>query len=72
MIGENLNKIRKLKGFTAQYMSDILNISLRSYHRYESNERQPSIEALIKIADCFDVSLDYLVGRNKKTEHCLD
>jgi len=65
MLGENLNKTRKLKGFTAQHMADILEIDIRLYRKYESNGCFPKIPTLIKIADYLDVSLDYLVGRNK-------
>lgn len=63
MFGEILNKTRKSKGITAQQMADYLNINLRSYRAYESNDRQPSFETLLKIADKLDVSTDYLLGR---------
>mgnify|MGYP002070628593 CR=1 FL=1 len=39
-------------------------LSLRSYQRYEYGERNPTSDILIKLADYFDVSLDYLVGRS--------
>ena len=64
LLGEHLNKIRKLKGFTAQNIADSLKISLSTYRKYESNDRLPPIPTLIKIADLFDVSLDYLTGRS--------
>lgn len=38
-------------------------IALRTYQYYERGEREPSASALIALADYFDVSLDYLVGR---------
>lgn len=38
-------------------------LSLRSYQRYEYGERNPTSDILIKLADYFDVSIDYLVGR---------
>jgi len=63
MIGETLNKTRKAKGLTAQKMADYLNINLRSYRAYESNDRQPSLQILIKIADKLEVTTDYLLGR---------
>lgn len=37
---------------------------MSSYQKYEQNERFPSYEILIKIADIFDVSLDYLLCRD--------
>ena len=39
-------------------------IALRTYQYYERGEREPSASALIALADYFDVSLDYLVGRS--------
>ena len=39
------------------------NITLRTYQRYETGEREPSSSTLIKLADYFNVSLDYLTGR---------
>lgn len=43
-------------------------LSLRSYQYYETNQREPSLSALIALADFFDVSLDYLVGRSDVPE----
>lgn len=39
-------------------------LSLRAYQRYEHGERNPTSDVLIALADYFDVSLDYLVGRS--------
>ena len=63
MIGEILNKTRKSRKLTAQQMADYLNINLRSYRAYESNDRRPSLQMLIKIADKLEVTTDYLLGR---------
>ncbi len=65
MFGERLNHIRKKRGFTAQNMADILSVSLRTYRHYESDHTFPSSETLVKIADTLDVSIDYLLGRDK-------
>ena len=43
-------------------MAKLLNITQPSYIRYENGTSEPSQENLIKIADLFDVSLDYLLG----------
>ena len=61
MIGDILNKTRKAQGITAQQMADYLNISLRSYRYYESNNRQPSLQILVKIAGKLNVTTDYLL-----------
>ncbi len=39
-------------------------LALRSYQYYEKAEREPTMSVLIALADYFDVSLDYLVGRS--------
>ena len=64
MFNKRLNEIRKSKGFTAQQMADSLNINLRSYRKYESGDRQPSLDMLIKIADKLNVYTDYLLERD--------
>lgn len=63
MFGEVLNKTRKLRGITAQRMADDLEINLRSYRAYESNDRQPSFDMLVKIANVLNVTTDYLLCR---------
>lgn len=62
--GERLNRVRKERGYTAQKMADMLCIGLRSYRAYESGDREPQFENLVKIADYLDVSIDYLLCRD--------
>jgi transcriptional regulator with XRE-family HTH domain len=63
--GHRLNRIRKEQHRTAQQMADMLNIGLRSYRAYESNDREPSFENLVKIADFLEVTTDYLLCRDE-------
>lgn len=63
--GERLNLTRKQRGVTAQCMADMLGIGLRSYRAYESNDREPHFENLVKIADYLNVSADYLLCRDE-------
>lgn len=65
MLGKRLNQTRKSKSITAQYMADKLCIALRTYRMYESNDRYPSLEILVGIADILEVSTDYLLGRTE-------
>lgn len=65
MFGKRLNSIRKQRGFTAQQMADSLTVSLRTYRNYESEHSYPSLEALVKISDILDVSIDFLLGRDQ-------
>ncbi len=41
-------------------------ITEKTYQNYELMTREPKIEILVRIADLFDVSLDYLTGRNEE------
>ena len=63
----NLRSIRLQKGMTQQMVADYLNYTVVAYSRYETGERMPSIDTLVSIADCFQVTLDYLVGRDADT-----
>ena len=45
-------------------MAEIFNITERGYQNYEIGKSTPNFNVLISLADFFDVSLDYLVGRS--------
>ncbi len=64
MFGKRLNKVRKTKGFTAQYMADYLSVTLRTYRNYESESSYPDFDKLVRIADLLDISTDWLLGRD--------
>ena len=54
---------RKLNKLTQRQIAEYLQIAQPSYIRYENGSSEPSLENLVKLADCFDVSVDYLLGR---------
>lgn len=58
-----LKEIRANSGKKQREAAECLGIQLRSYQAYEGGDREPDIDGLIALADFFDVSLDYLVGR---------
>lgn len=62
---EQLQKLRKLRNLTQEEMADILEVSLSSYQKYERDAIMPSYETLIKIADFYGVTTDYLLGREQ-------
>ena len=49
-------------------IGEILHISQRSYSHYESGSRNIPIEMLIRLADYYDTTIDYLVGRTDNKE----
>ena len=58
-----LRKLRKEKGISQLKLSMDLNMSQNSISRYETGERQADYETLIKFADYFNVSVDFLLER---------
>lgn len=60
---ERLIEQRKLNKVTQRQMADYLEMTQPSYIRYEKGTSEPNLENLVKIADYFDVSVDYLLGR---------
>lgn len=68
-----ITELRKQNNLTYKQMSDILGISAQSYSRYERGLRDFSIEQLIGIADYFNTSVDYLIGKtDTKKPHKLN
>ena len=60
---ERLRELRREKKVTQAKMADFLGIKLRSYQNYEGSSRRPDYEGLVALADYFDVTTDYLLGR---------
>lgn len=58
-----LKELRKEKRLTQLKVAMDLNLSQNTISRYETGEREASYNELIKIADYFNVSIDYLLGR---------
>ena len=58
-----LKELRKAKGISQLKLAMELNANQNTISRYETGEREPGINELIRIANYFDVSVDYLLGR---------
>ena len=61
-----LKELRKKKNISQLKLAMDLNMNQNTISRYENLEREADYETLIKFADYFDVSLDYLLGRTDK------
>ena len=61
-----LKELRKLRKISQLKLALDLNMNQNTISRYENLERQADYETLIKIADYFNVSIDYLLGRTDK------
>ena len=65
---ERLKELRISRNLTQKAIADSVGMAPVAYQRYEYGTREPAYEKLIALADYFDVSLDYLVGRSDDPE----
>lgn len=63
-IGEALKRFRKDFKLTQAQVAEKLGMLQQSYYKYEAGTNKPSAEFVIKLADAYDVSADYLLGRS--------
>ena len=60
---ERLRDLRDDKDLTQQYVADYLHINQRTYSSYENAQRMIPFQILSALADLYDTSVDYLIGR---------
>lgn len=63
-----LKELRNSKKLTQEQIANELNIKRSTYAKYETGENQPDHDTLQNLADFFNVSVDYLLGRTNKKE----
>ena len=63
MFNDILKQLRLQKGLTTDEVANVIGVSGSAYRNYERGERAPDFEKLLKIADIYGVSVDYLLGR---------
>lgn len=68
MIFENIRNLREDHDKKQQELADYLNIKQTTYSKYELGKINIPIEVFIKLADYYDVTIDYIVGRNTETK----
>ena len=61
---DRLKSLRLARNLTQKQVADATGMAQMAYQRYEYGTREPAFHNLIALADYFDVSLDYLVGRS--------
>lgn len=59
---KNLRKLRTSRGISQQQLADVIGTTQQSINKYENHSVEPDICALIKLADYFETSVDYLIG----------
>ena len=65
---QRIQDLRTVADMSQKQLSEILHISQRSYSHYETGSRNIPVEMLIRLANYYDISVDYLVGRTDKKE----
>ncbi|MHB9949470.1 transcriptional regulator [Clostridium botulinum] len=66
MFGERLKELREEKELTQEELGKLLSVSRQTVSGYEAEIIEPNINNLVRLADIFNVSLDYLLGRTKE------
>ncbi|MDU4787688.1 MAG: helix-turn-helix transcriptional regulator [Clostridium sp.] len=69
----NFKILRTEKGLRQEDIAKLLNVSRQAYSYWETGERNPDVEVLIALADYYNVTIDYLVGRSQiKTNYAIN
>ena len=63
-----LKELRKARRITQLKLAMDLNLTQNTVRRYETGEREPGIAELVRIADYFHISVDYLLERTDNPE----
>ncbi len=61
---ESLRRFRRDFNLTQKAVADAVGMKESAYQRYEQGRREPAYKQLISLADAYNISLDYLVGRS--------
>lgn len=62
MLSQNINKLRLANGWSQVQLAKKLNVTKQTVSNWENDNIQPSIEMLVRLAEVFNVSTDYLLG----------
>ena len=62
-LAERLFALRKAQKWTRKTVAEKIGTAERTYQRYENAEREPTASVLMALADLYNTSIDYLVGR---------
>lgn len=65
-LSERLLALRQERDLSQKNLVKEMGLALNTYVRYERGERVPDADVLVRIADFYGVTLDYLVGRSEE------
>ena len=63
-LGESFRRFRSMLKLNQKQMAESVNIPLKSYQAYEYDKSLPSVKVIMRMADAYNVSADYLLGRS--------
>ena len=63
---ENIRSLRIDNGMTQKQVAEVLGVSQNTYSQYEIGVLNYPVDALVKLADLYNVSVDYLLGRTNE------
>ncbi|MBQ4165714.1 MAG: helix-turn-helix transcriptional regulator [Oscillospiraceae bacterium] len=63
-----IKELREKQGLSQKRLAEILEMHTTQYQRYETGESPITIDFLLKLADFYNVSLDYLAGRREEEQ----
>lgn len=64
--GNRIAELREQKGWTQEQLATSIGITRAALSHYEKNRREPDYETLTQLANLFQVSVDYLIGRTDR------
>lgn len=70
--GNRIAELREKKGWTQEELAASIGITRAALSHYEKNRRKPDFETLMQLADIFEVSIDYLIGRTLNPKSTMD
>ena len=59
---KNLRNLRLSKNISQQQLADVIGVTQQSINKYENHSTEPDIDTLVKLADYFETSVDFLIG----------
>lgn len=68
MLNERIRKLRVAQGYSQVALAEKLGVSKQAVSNWENDNIQPSIDMLVRLADQFGVTTDYLLGRESELQ----
>lgn len=70
--GNRIAELREENGWTQEELASKLGIGRAALSHYEKHRREPDFETLTQLADLFQVSIDFLIGRTNQLQYRMD